>query len=413
VIDGDRLLPARTVLLHIGPHKTGTTAIQSSLRQSAAEMAEHNVVLAGRSRLHMRLAAYAAVGHGGLRGDQPSRTSHWQEVTKQVRDEPDARVIVSSEFFSDATGDAPSRIIQDLGKERVHLVVTLRPLAKVLPSSWQQYVRNRMSRPYEEWLTGTLAGKPFQSPTPSFWRRHRHDALIERWSALVGTENTTVIVMDEADRGMPLRVFEQLTGLPDHLLGNAPPATNRSLTWAEAELIRELNIVATRDEWPDRMYHLAVRQGAVRTLLLHPVQPGEQPITTPDWALERAAEIGAAAADKIATLGVTVIGDLNGLGAGAPALPAAGSGNAETPTEIPLDRARDALAGALAGAGALNAASRGLEETRWTDLASSRELIGVLSQRLRRRAGGRRRSAPSPASDSAAMDDSQRDDLED
>jgi hypothetical protein len=38
-------------------------------------------------------------------------------------------------------------------------------------------------------------------------------------------------------------------------------------------------------------------------------------IVTPQWALDRAAEIGAAAAEKIAASGIRVVGDLSALGA--------------------------------------------------------------------------------------------------
>lgn len=393
MIDGDLLVPAHAVLLHIGPHKTGTTAVQSALRQARDAMARHRVLLAGRDRLHMRQAAYAAVGGSGLLGDQPARASDWAEVTGQVRDATDSRVIVSSEFFSDATGNVPRRIVQDLGGQRVHLVVTLRPLAKVLPSSWQQYVRNRMRLPYEDWLTATLAGAPFQSPTATFWRRHQHDVLIEHWASLVGPENTTVIVMDEADRGMPLRVFEQLTGLPDGLLGHAAPTSNRSLTWAEAELVRRINVVAERDGWPARTYHAAVRQGAVRDLLAHPAEPGESPIVTPAWALQQAADIGAAGAIRIAALGVRVVGDLASLGTAPAAV--ADSGPSSAPTSISLDRAEEAFVGALRNSGLLDDAMARSTQRQHTDPARPREWAGGLTRRVRHLAGrpGRRWAA--------------------
>jgi hypothetical protein len=37
------------------------------------------------------------------------------------------------------------------------VVVTLRPLARILPSQWQQYLQNGYCMPYLEWLDGILS----------------------------------------------------------------------------------------------------------------------------------------------------------------------------------------------------------------------------------------------------------------
>ena len=88
---------------------------------------------------------------------------------------------MSSEFFAGADQAAASRIIEDLGGEQVHVVVTLRPLARILPSQWQQYLQNGYCMPYLEWLDGILSKQP-KTPAPGFWRRHRHDELVTRWA---------------------------------------------------------------------------------------------------------------------------------------------------------------------------------------------------------------------------------------
>jgi hypothetical protein len=43
-------LPAGTRLLHIGPHKTGTTAVQGALFAAKEEMARHGVDFPAHSR---------------------------------------------------------------------------------------------------------------------------------------------------------------------------------------------------------------------------------------------------------------------------------------------------------------------------------------------------------------------------
>ena len=52
----------------------------------------------------------------------------------------------------------PPGVARDLGGDRVHVVVTLRNLGRLLPSSWQQYLKYGLTTPYEKWLTRRLRG---------------------------------------------------------------------------------------------------------------------------------------------------------------------------------------------------------------------------------------------------------------
>ncbi|MGW2698915.1 hypothetical protein [Streptomyces sp. NPDC001340] len=121
--------------------------------------------------------------------------------------------MISSEFFADAADDGTiTRIVEQLGGDRVHVPVTLRPLARIMPSQWQQYVQNGLRMGYEDWLEHMLRKPPYEKPNPSFWQRHRHDRLVERWARIAGPERVTVVVVDDRDRGGLMRTFETLLG---------------------------------------------------------------------------------------------------------------------------------------------------------------------------------------------------------
>ncbi len=311
----DLLLPEHAVLVHIGPHKTGTTAIQSALREARPAMAKHDVVYAGHQRQHWK-AALAVTGGKGLWGEPPADMKFWNQLVKNVADARKKRVIVSSEFFDDADDETVRKIVAELGGPRVHILVTLRPLANILPSAWQQYVRNRLRSSYEDWLDAMFNNPPFQPPTVTFWKRHQHDVLIERWASVVGPENVTVVVPAPGDRQGNLRTIETLVGLPDGLLVPEQEWTNRSLTFGETELVRHLNQEFKDRKWPPELYREVVREGVVMRLQTGRTPgPDEPRAVTPQWALERAAEVGAVAAEKITALGVRVVGDISLLGA--------------------------------------------------------------------------------------------------
>jgi hypothetical protein len=362
------LLPEGSVLLHIGMYKTGTSAIQGALFQARPHLAEHGVVHAGKSR-HPMGAVLALIGRT-LRGAAAPPTSEWQALVDQVAAASDKRVIVSSEFLGDVNPETARRAVRELGGPRVHVVVTLRPLVKVMPSQWQTYVRNgSTTSSYDDWLEGMLKRAPYKQPTPSFWKRNHHEVLVENWASIVGPENMTVIVVDEADRNFLFRTFEELVGLPSGLLVAERNTENRSLTLGEIELVRQISIEFLKRGWSAQLYRRVILKGLARHVSISRTPRADEPrIVTPQWALDRAAEIGAAAADKLPTLGVRIVGDVSTLGA--PAL-------AEEPREatneevvLPVEAARQAVIGTILASGVTTA--------RIVDSTSTRELLRVV-----------------------------------
>jgi hypothetical protein len=273
------------------------------------------VIYPGAERYHK--SAGIAVTHArGNTGDAPVTMAAWNDLVAEVKAARSARVFVSSEWLCRATDKQALRVVRGLGGDRVHVVATLRPLAKILPSAWQQYVKDGYVGDFETWLQGTLSRAPYESPTPWFWIRHRHDAVIARWASIVGPARVTAVVVDSRDHDLLLRQFEALLALPaGFLVPKGAGQRNDSLTWPEAELLRQVNAYFRDEHLPDELYSAAVRSGilprlaASRGALAQPV-----PIPTPRWALERAAEIGATAAAAIEALGVRVLGDLASLG---------------------------------------------------------------------------------------------------
>ncbi|MET7688706.1 hypothetical protein ABZT06_12115 [Streptomyces sp. NPDC005483] len=379
-------LPLGTRLLHIGPHKTGTTAIQGALFAAKDLLPEHGVVFPAHTR-HPVEAALAACARPAMIGDTVPTEKHWTRLLEQVEAGGGKTPVISSEFFADAEDDATiARIVEQLGGELVHVLVTLRPLTRIMPSQWQQYVQNGLRMGYDDWLTHMLKRAPYEQPNPSFWRRHRHDRLVGRWARAVGPERITVVVVDDRDRGALLRTFEQLLGLPDHLLQPVPDAANRSLTLAETEMLRNLNKEFRGNGLPDELYSKLVRNGAVMHMknACSP-SPEDVKILTPEWAVEAAAGIGAEMARSIGDMGVRVIGD-PGLLSAVPEAPALDGIPAP---RISPEVAAQALYGALAAAAEAPVRHTSPAKARTVHQTSSRELVRVLGHRclkkLRRR----------------------------
>lgn len=352
--DNGAQLAAGIRLLHIGPHKTGTTTVQSAFCMARDRLAAEGIVYPGKGRQPLA-PVLAVTNQPPLLGGIAPKIEYWIDLVAKIRAAGDQRVVLSSEFFDEADDTAARRIVADLGGSRVHVVVTLRPLSSIIPSQWQQYLQNGYSFSYQEWLEGILSEPP-RTPTPGFWRRHRHDELIGRWAAIVGPRNLTVIVTDGSDPLLLLRAFESMLGLPEGFLepqqGPQHGPLNRSLTLAEAEFVRLLNQKFEREGWPEGNYPAFVRDGAVACMKAdRQPSPEEQRIVTPAWALDRAAAIGTEMAANIIALGVRIIGDIASIGAIPPSMAEAAAELGPAPLQLPAEAAVQAVAGAFAAGG--------------------------------------------------------------
>jgi hypothetical protein len=334
-------------MLHIGFRKCGTTAIQAALMRARDPLAAAGIVYPGKHSNHTFAAlAITERTRGAIaRGARSQPMWQWTNLVDEVAGlEPQQRAIVSSEFFDVADEPTIRKIVAGLGDDRLHVVVTARPLSKILPSAWQQQVQAGLQRGYGEWLKNVLEGNDTIKTYATFWERHDQAEVLSRWAGVVGPDRVTLIVLDEQDRGLPYRSFETMLGAPPRTLREEPNRTNRSMSNAEVELIRQINktIFTTDITWNE--YNTWIYRGASERVLAQRLPEPDEPRTvTPRWALERATEISAGFLGRIEGLGITVVGDLQRLAALAPA---SGAEVLEaTPTAVPMQVAVEAVLG--------------------------------------------------------------------
>lgn len=343
-------LPDQAICLHIGVHKTGTTALQAALADARDDLAAHHVTYPGR-RLAHHGPAMAVLGRPwgwSGRGGQTTDPAVFDSLARQVRRQR-GRVMISSEQFCEADDAAAARVVDGFGADRTHVVIGLRNLGRLLPSSWQQYLKYGQTMDYQRWLARMFDPAGPGRTTPTFWRRNDHAALVRRWAGLVGPDQVVVLVLDDVGPAAQFVAFAQLLGLPAQvLLERADLAPNRSMTAVEAEVLRRLNVaVKSGLSWP--AYERLVRDGVATTLLGRVPAPDEPRLSTPGWALDAAAERGAATTAAIRDTGVVVVGDLDRLDRRLPEGPAVPAAVLET---LATDDVVATLAAAILAVGA-------------------------------------------------------------
>ena len=330
------------VLLHIGVHKTGTTALQAAFADARDDLLTRGVRYPGKLQAQHR-AALALLGRPwgwNSRGGSVMDRRHFDSLVRRVA-RHDGRVVISSEFFCEAPEDKAKETIEALGGPgKVTIVVTLRNLGRLLPSSWQQYLKYGLTTAYEPWLEDVFATPGSSKISPTFWRRHDHGAVVTRWSQAAGAENVNVLVLEDVDRSAQFRAFAQMLGVPDDVLVSRMDLTsNRSMTAAEAELLVRLNArVKKQMQWTD--YVQLVRRGvALRMVEDREPDPNEPRLATPAWALDAAAVQGASSVATIKQLGVNIFGDVDALATRVPE----SKDSPPQPADIPIDAAVEAV----------------------------------------------------------------------
>jgi hypothetical protein len=282
-------IPDGTRLVHIGPHKTGSTAIQVALHAARDRLAEHGVAYVTTGGYRPRRAGWALGVRGRPSGTTPPPLEHWHRFVEAVDAADAPRVCVSNEDFGRATPSQISRLVQDLGGDRVHVVSVVRRLDRYLPSQWQERVKAGDDRPYDTWLRVVLDR---DDPEPDWDRRNvwfSHDVrtLVERWTDVIAPARFTVIVSDEADHSVIPRAFETLLGLPAGFIVPDPSRSNRGLSWAETELIRSVNQLLADRGLPRPQRRRLLSAGVHREMQERPTPSGPKSPPLPDWAADR------------------------------------------------------------------------------------------------------------------------------
>ncbi len=330
------------VMIHIGPPKTGSTSIQTTMAARRDELAELGVLYPG-SGVRAKFSGWAVMG-ARPRGMRKPRMAEWDELVAEVN-ESGLKAVVSSEAFGRADEDAIGRMVDSFGADRVHVVAVGRRLDKALPSLYQEKVKKFLAMTYEEWLDYVLAGDDIDAILASFPPGQQLARTVKKWSVHLDPQRFHLICSDENNRALMPRSFERLLDLPDGFLEPVSSA-NESLDRTSVEMLRQLNAQKEAHGWTDDFYRKMVFYGAVKGLRHREWAPDDTKIPTPpEWALARIRTLADHTIASLTEQGPHVIGDLASLRPGED-VAAPDSPLVESRT-IAMDAAVAALAGTV------------------------------------------------------------------
>lgn len=305
---------SKKLVAHVGFHKTGTTALQASFSAYREELKALGVTYPNFGQKAHHRAAWALIERSWgwkNRGGSTFPMAEWLKVVKSVKRNK-GTTLISSEFFCELDEAKILKFKEDIKVEDVTIVFTLRPLVKLLSSSYQQYLKYGLTPTYEEWLHSVLDTPGVSKQTPTFWKRHEHGRVISQWAKAFGPENVVVVVADETQPTAIFDAFNSILGIPANTLTQIEETgSNRSLTYEEICLLLEVNQkFPKKRDWSE--YEIYIREGAIKHLTDKvKVSKDAEKLLTPQWAVDKVREIGAEAVRQIKASGVTVMGNLD------------------------------------------------------------------------------------------------------
>jgi hypothetical protein len=287
------------IVFHIGPHKTGTTSIQSYL---LGKIGSADPVEVWYPYLKCSQPGHAKLASDWMKQDaQMLRDLIARAVSADVK-----QLIISAEDFDYLYNDKQQVLTDILAPFDVHLVLTMNSLVRRAGSTWQEAVKHGHEGLLEE-------ATAFVLDTPGF----RPD-FVNVVLRVLSPARTTIIV---ASPGQPpaklIGDFCEAIGQPPPPAADEIPVANVRLFKNEADLIQIMNKTLNKLEL-SALDKSAVRMAAVHGLVLTRVKGIDYPtIVTPDHMNEAAKTAALEMIDAIghlcATEKVTVVGDLNSL----------------------------------------------------------------------------------------------------
>lgn len=303
----------RTVYLHVGSPKSGTTYLQRILDGNRRKLADAGVLVVGRNQ-GSRVQAALQVRQDPRWEKLPAdRQDQWGRLVREIRDWQGDTAILSYELFSAASAEQAAAAIADLEGLDVHVVITSRDLARSVPSAWQERLKFGLTTPLEEW-------QPPKAEAPRSewgWRTTDPTSVAERWGAGLAADRVHVVTVPRS-AGDPTelwRRFAEACGIDGIDVDLALPRVNESLGAVGAELLRRVNsrLGAPLDTSRERARWL-------RDTLAHRViaQRDDEPLGMTDRQFAEATERAEAAIAALAASGHVIHGDLEDLRATRP-----------------------------------------------------------------------------------------------
>jgi hypothetical protein len=239
----------KTLYIHIGAHKTGTTAIQQFLSGNRKKLLQNGCLYPGNQRAHhdlVRELRTLTIGEIGKNKNCATRR-YFDEIDRSREN----KIIISSEAFENSGIfiDKLKELID--GRFKIKIICYVRRQDEKIESEYNQYVRSpkrRYNKPIADFIKTKLGSiaEDFSIPEETGKRSPYSDysSILLPWSKAFGRDN--IIVRCYEEEQLPQGIFHDFLDTVGLTLDDRYriPQTriNERLQWDLIEIIRLCNI---------------------------------------------------------------------------------------------------------------------------------------------------------------------------
>jgi hypothetical protein len=306
---------SRRVFLHVGLPKSGTTYLQAVLGKNQPLLMQRANLLYPSGKWSRQVHAVKDVREMKVpRSQQASVTGAWDRLVAEMQSwSGDA--IMSMEWLCVATEKQIRRIVDDLAPAEVHVVFTVRDVARTVPAAWQEFCQNRSTWRWPEFLDQVTSDDPMSTPAgTALWREQDMSLLLERWSTGVAPERIHVVTLPQsgADPAELWRRLARVLEIDPEGYDLTDLGANASIGMESAELMRRINSWLKEEGRGSLENHRFFKHEVAKRMLA--ARKGQEskvvlPAAYHDWARSRATQQIRAIEES----GAHVVGDLEEL----------------------------------------------------------------------------------------------------
>ena len=330
-------MPGAPLFIHIGLQKTGTSYLQSIFWQSVDSLREQGLDMvpgSKRETFHLMLDVRARYNP---EFDPPEVAEALAGLPALLTRSTGTRALITEESFAASDHDQIERLLEACAGRDVHVVVTLRDLARQIPSAWQQSLQGGSAEKFGKYLKRMTRSEGTGSRA---WRNKDIPEILGRWARHVPADRIHVVTVPPSgnDPEVLLRRYCDVLGVDAARLNREVARSNESLRHIHAEVLRRVNDRLASDFRRRDVYgDIGKRFFAVRIL----GRDGGRRIQVPRSLEEWCREVSARHVEFIKSSGFDVVGDLSDL------IPAASSFS-DGPTKAREAEVADAATEAIA-----------------------------------------------------------------
>jgi hypothetical protein len=305
----------RRVFLHVGLPKSGTSYLQAVLARNRDLLQERaGLLYPGETWVDQVDAVRDLRGLAVPPARRSQARGAWDRLVAEIRQWP-GDVVVSMEWLSASTPEEIRRIGADLAGSELHVLFTVRDLARTVPAAWQEGAQNGATWRWPEFLEQVTSEDAAATKAGSaFWRQQDVVEILDRWLQLAPPERTHVVTVPPTGSA-PDELWRRLAGVigiraADYDLASA--RSNASLGLESAEVMRRVNEQARDRKVGRHDYERAFKHHLAKHVLASRKSAESKvrlPLEYAQWAAERAER----QIEAIKVSGVDVVGSLEEL----------------------------------------------------------------------------------------------------